>query len=131
MFDMDSDREVGRTDEFKLAGETFVVHLDVRPEVPAAWYDLSPSASSADALVVADQTIQAFLTEEDRKRWQTLRERAKNPVRDKDLSRLCVWLIRTSSGRPFEEALDSVDGPRITEESSTVESSSAEATRAA
>ncbi len=117
--------------EFKLGGEVFVRRTGIRPERMTAYEDLTPKASSIDALKVIDDLILSFLEPDGHDRYRALRERDDDPVTVSDLNDLVRWLISETTGRPTQRLSPSTPGSEPSGTLSMVPSSTPPATASA
>ncbi len=129
MHDFDERREERATAdrEFKLGGEVFVRRSGIRPERMTDYEDLTPQASSRDALKVIDNLILSFLEPDGHDRYLKLREREEDPLTVSDLNDLVRWLISETTGRPTRLLSLSTPGPEQSGTPSTATSSSGSA----
>lgn len=129
MRDFDKERQVRneRNRQFKIGGETFTAKSGVRPEVLAAYEDISTDDTTAvQILAVIDEIVLGLIenTDDAHARYQTLRARDEDPVTLEDLQEVVQWLIQEQTGRtPTRQPSPSGDGPKETETILTDDSS--------
>jgi hypothetical protein len=124
MRDFDKEREdtlAGMTAEdrqFRLRGQVFEVAAGVRPEVIAAWDDLTPGQlvpdddgapgdvrpmTSVEFIAGIDECLCSFLaSDDDRERWRELRAAVDDPITQHELRSVMQFAIEVVSGRPLE-----------------------------
>lgn len=108
----DFDSELLEDDlSFQIGGEVFKMRY-VRPEVLASWEDEGINDNSEDLLKKQDERIGAFLaSDEDRKRWITLREREDNAVPMVQVNEVLRWMVEVQTSRPTTPPSPSASGP--------------------
>ncbi len=123
MHDFDVERQeragLGRTRKFKLDGQVFTVHLDVRPEAIVDY--LAGGTFSVDRI---NALFSAFLDADSWERFCTLREREADPLTIQDIGSIATWLIEEETGRPTRASSDSTAGRETRTTSSTDDSPS-------
>lgn len=115
-FDLERDerKALGRSREFKLDGQVFEVHLDVRPEVIVGYI-----GGGVFAIETIDALFEAFLTGESWERFKLLRARTTDPITIQDLGKIAAWLIEEETGRPTRASSGSSPGRETSGISST------------
>lgn len=130
MKDFDSARLAKRASEddrtFKLGGETFVALPSVHPSVLAAYDKINAGSNITETLEVVDDVILNMIDPRDDAHGRYLQVRAEKtePITIDDLLELVKWLLEAQTDRPTGPPSASGSGPRPTETSSTVASSS-------
>lgn len=126
-FDIDRAHRFEGDMKFKIGGEVFAHRPAVRPEVQQAWEEIDKNTTGAEALEITDNLIVAWLdTDQDptaETRWRELRARETDPISQRDLTSLIVWLYSQSTRRPTEPLSSSEGGRGATGTSLTATSS--------
>lgn len=114
-FDLDLKREERsqRDRTFQIGGEHFVMRVGVRPEVLAAYDDLTEESTAVDGINVMDEVILSHIEDINgaHDRWRELRTRDDDPVTVDDLAALVEWLLAEQTGRPTQRPSASGRGP--------------------
>lgn len=89
---------------FQLGGEVFFMKAGVKPEVFAAYDDLTEETTSMDALKTIDAIVLDMIESRDEAagRYQAIRANEEDPVTLSDLTALVEWLIGEQTGRPTQ-----------------------------
>lgn len=121
MHDFDVERAEGKvTDraerEFMLGGQVFVHKVAVRPEAMTEWEDMPDDVTAADALLITDKTVLAFIEDDGdaHARYRAVRENEDDPLTVTDIGKVLVWLIGKATGRPTGARLLSTAGRAAT-----------------
>lgn len=144
-FDEARAERAARPRSFQLGGETFTYIIGMRPEEYAeAIKDYSEmltetaaqlqarangeprrATTNTESIRIMDQTIKNFLIDdENRTRYDRLRQRKKDPVTGFDIGEVVGFLIAEQMGRRPTEAPDSSTSGRDTTGETSTESSS-------
>ena len=119
--DLDEDRSNPLEERaFKIAGETFKYYPAVSPRWLFMNSEITGDLPGDEILHRIDGMIGAMLTTDtERKRWESARERDKNPLTLNDLVSVRDWLVEEQTGRPPTPAVSSSNGSATTGTPST------------
>lgn len=122
---MDFDAERGeRRRKFKIGGETFEVHLGLRPEDLFEADQITEESKPQEVVKAIDGMIGQYFTDPaELDRWRQVRENKETRVTMTELLRVLNWLVSEETGRPPTQPSPSSASPETNGTISTVISS--------